>query len=396
MIRHLLNPKMFVFALAAGLFACDNDDERPSIRTAIDYNTLTAETKYSDAFVDANGNSTVDFTEGNQRHKMFQALNYYQSSSIAANNQIEATKLKNLFSNTGNPFFDISTSTISVTGAELNASTVQLKNVVASSMSTAEAEAARAQFETWFNEIATASASVNSTAAQGKAGKLGSYLVDAKGIETIQVIQKGLIGALQLDYIGNVLLDEGLTAENFKASGDKNYTELEHNWDVAYGLLTLSPIYLQGATDANRSTVEFGAGAYLWEYNKANYAKIYPAFLKGRAAIVNNDRAELETQATFIRTQFEKAIASAAVGYLEKWKAAVASGSNSADAVRAHAIGEGVGFIYSLRFATIHNADAAFSDTILSGLLGSANGFWDLDATKINTASAAIKAKFNL
>ena len=118
--------------------------------------------------------------------------------------------------------------------------------------------------------------------------------------------------------------------------------------------------------------------------------------MKGRAAIVNNDRTELQAQATFIRTEMEKAVASAAIGYLEKWKTAVANGNNSVEAVRAHAIGEGLGFIYSLRFATIHNADAAFSDGILTNLIGSTNEFWDLDATKINTASQAIKTKFNL
>lgn len=396
MSKHLYTPKIFVFTLFLGFFACDDDNEKPSLRTRINYNTLTAETVYSQAFVNASGTSTVDLTEGNQRYKMFQALNYQSTSAISANTQIDATKLKNMFSNTGSPFSDVATSTISITGAELNSSAVQLKNVVASSQTSTEAEAVRAKFEMWFDEIAVASASVNSTAVQGQEGKLGTYLVDAKGIEIIQVIQKGLIGALQLDYIGNVLLNEGLDAENYKVSGDKNYTELEHNWDVAYGLLTLNPIYLQGATDTNRNTVEFGAGAYIWEYNKANYAKIYPAFLKGRAAIVNNDRSELEAQATFIRTEFEKAVANAAVGYLEKWKTAVASGNNSADAVRAHAIGEGLGLIYSLRFATIHNADAAFSDNILTGLIGSANGFWDLDATKINTASQAIKTKFDL
>jgi len=198
-----------------------------------------------------------------------------------------------------------------------------------------------------------------------------------------------LIGALQLDYIGNVLLNEGLNADNSALVEGKNYTQLEHNWDEAYGLLTLNPIYLLNSTNEEKGTTEFGAGSYIWEYNKANYAKIFPAFLKGRAAIVNNDMAELQAQATFIRTEFEKAIASAALGYLEKWK------TGTTDGARAHAIGEGLGFIYSLRFATVHNVDAAFSDGILDDLVGSANGFWDLDATKINTASDAIKDKFD-
>jgi hypothetical protein len=277
-----------------------------------------------------------------------------------------------------------------VVGAELNSSEVQLKDIVASSKSSTEADAARARFESLFDQIDAASNSVNATASQGVAGKLGTYLVDTKGIEVAQVIQKSLIGALQLDYISNILLDKGLTADNHSIVGDNNYTQLEHNWDEAYGLLTLNPIYLEGSTNDTRGTVEFGAGSYIWEYNKANYAKIYPAFLKGRVAIVNNDKAEYQAQALFIRTEFEKALAGAALGYLEKWK------SGATDAARAHAIGEGLGFIYSLRFATIHGGDAAFSDGILTGLIDSPNGFWDLTATKVNTASDAIKVKFGL
>jgi hypothetical protein len=386
----LYNPKMLLFLAVFGLFSCNEDDPIPSLRTKIDYSLATPETPYSQLFIDANGANTVDLSEGIRRHKMFQALNYYSTSSVSANTHIEAARLKNMFSNSSSPFTDISTSTISITGAELNASGVQLRNVVASSKSSDEAEAVRAKIESLFTEIDAASNSVNVTASQGVAGKLDTYLVDARGIEIAQIIQKSLIGALQLDYISNVLLDEGLSADNHELVGDKKYTQLEHNWDEAYGLLTLNPIYLQGATDATRNSLEFAAGSYIWEYNKANYAKIYPAFLKGRVAIVNNDGSELQTQAIFIRTAFEKTLASAALGYLEKWKI------ETTDAKRAHAIGEGLGFIYALRFATIHHADAMFSDNIITGLVGSTNGFWDLDAAKINSASQTIKTKFNL
>jgi hypothetical protein len=381
---------VFAGLLAVGLFACDDDDVKPHLRTSIDYNVLTPQTNYSDLFVDADGNTTVDFSEGNDRHKMFQALNYYSTSHIGANEHIDAPVLKNMFSNVGNPFTDISTTTINVDGDQLNASNVQLRNVVASSLSSTAAEEVRTTIEEYFDDIEEASHFVANTASQGVAGKLGNYLVDERGIEIAQIIQKSLIGALQLDYIGNILLDAGLNADNHSLVDDENYTKLEHNWDEAYGLLTLNPIYLAGSTNDERKTTEFGAGSYIWEYNKANYANIYPAFLKGRAAIVNNDNAQLQEQATFIRTEFEKAIANAALGYLGKWK------TGTTDAARAHAIGEGIGFIYSLRFAKIHNVDAAFSDNLINGLIGSANGFWDLDADKINTAADAIKNKFNI
>lgn len=381
---------VFVGLLALAIISCDDDDATPHLRTAIDYNTLTPDTPYPQLFVDDDGATTVDLADGNDRHKMFQALNYYSTSSVSANAHIDAPVLSNMFSNIGDPFTDISTSTITVVGAELNTSDVQLRDVVASSKPATEAEAVRTTIEGYFEDIEEASHFLDNTASVGVAGKLGNYLVDERGIEIAQIIQKSLIGALQLDYIGNVLLGDGLNADNHALVSDENYTALEHNWDEAYGLLTLNEIYLDDATDTTRATVEFAAGSYLWEYNKANYAKIYPAFIKGRAAIVNNDQAELQTQATFIRTEFEKTIAAAALGYLNKWK------TETTDARRAHAIGEGLGFIYSLRFATIHNADAAFSDNLLEGLVGSTNGFWDLDVAKINTASDAIKAKFNI
>ena len=389
-MKNLVTLKILTIFAFFALFGCQEEDEQPNLRAKVKYETLTPQTDYATFFVDANGESTVDLTEGHHRLQMFQALNYHSTSNISAGSPIDAATLENMFSNAGNPFYDISTTTIEISGDELNASPVQLRNVVASSLEAAEEEAVRTKLENDFAAIELASQSLSNTASPGVAGKLGNYLLDARGIEIAQVIQKSLIGALQLDYIGNVLLDEGLTADNSKTVGDANYTQREHNWDVAYGLLTLNPIYLEGSTDATRNTSEFGIGSYLWEYNKAAYADIYPAFLKGRAAIVNNDREQYEALAQFIRVEMEKAIANAALGYLEKWK------SGTTDAARAHAFGEALGFIYSLRFAELHGADYQFSEEILFNLLDSDNGFWDLDVAKINGASDAIKAKFEL
>lgn len=387
----LQNSKILLLFAFLGLLSCDEDDEKPGLRAKIDYSTLTPETPYASPFVDNNGVTTVDLTGGNIRHKMFYSINNYMSSSTSANQQIDAAKLKDMFSNTGNPFYDITTETISIDGGQLNESGINVSDVFASSLPAAEAEAERDRLESHFDQIEVASNSIGQAASAGQAGKLENRLVDADGIELAQVIQKGMIGGLELDYIGNVLMDEGLTADNSTVVGDNNYTQLEHNWDEAYGLLTLNPLYLEGSTDLEKGTTEFGAGSYIWEYNKASYAKIHPAFLKGRAAIVNNDRAELQKQATFIRTEFEKTIAAAALGYLDKWKT-----GTQTDAARAHAIAEGLGFIYSLRYATIHGGDASFSDSVLEGLIGSENGYWDLTAEKIFAASEAIKTKFDL
>lgn len=402
MLHHNFKLRAMLFAsvVAFGLVSCSDDDEpappaQQDLRTKIDYAKVTATTPYKSLFIDAKGDTTADLKSGIDRYRMFQALNYYLGSAVRDSATLDATVMKNMFANSGNPFKDIKSGAVQVVGADLNASGVQLRNITASSKQQAEAEINRAALEGYFGDMAEISKAVKETAAKGKAGRLGTYLVTAKGIETAQIIQKGLIGALQLDYISNVLLDKGLEADNKALVSGKKYTALEHNWDEAFGLLTPNPILLEGAnmTEKGSKATEQFLGSYLWEYNREISSKIHAAFLKGRVAIVNNDNTELKTQATLIRTELEKAVAKAAAGYLGKWK------TGTTDAARAHAIGEGLGFIYSLRFCTVNGADAAFSDAILKGLIdpvASPNGFWDLTNDKVNAASDAIATKFKL
>ena len=365
--------------------SCKKNDDDNNLRASIDASIITGESTYSGIFVDANAQSTVDFTEGNKAYKIFQAINSYCGKSKTE--VITATTLANMYSNTGNPFDD----------ATLNSSGVQLRNLTASSWNATAAEAVRAKFASDFTTMATVSQSNGITASEGVAGKLvagtSTYLVDAKGIETQQVIQKGLIGAYQIDLICNVLLDEGLDAENYAVVSGKNYTQLEHNWDLAFATLTPNTNYLIGSNSTSKVTTEFALGSYAWEYNRdtEDYKKLLPAFLKGRVAVVNNNKAEVNAQALLIKQILQKTIALAARGYLAKSKDA-----SLTEAAKAHAFAEGLGFIYSLRFCTAFGADASFSDSILAGLIGSTNSFYNLTPAKILAADDAIKAKFNL
>ncbi|HTM97339.1 MAG TPA: DUF4856 domain-containing protein [Pedobacter sp.] len=385
------NLTLSLLAVAA-LSACKKDgttEQDKPLRSTIDYSKITETTKYDNSntlFVDAKGQSTVDVSNGNNRYKMFQAINAYAGTGTTV--AIDANVLKNMFSNTGTPFTG--------TYAALNGTAVQLKNVVASSLSATDAAAVRAKFEADFTNMATSSLSFAGIASNGVAGKLGTRLVDAKGLEITQIIQKGLIGALQIDYISNVLLNTGLEANNKVVVAGKNYTQLEQNWDEAYGLLTLNPNYLVGSTTTAKGTTEFALGSYIWEYGQPaddanyNYTKVLGAFLTGRAAIANNDIVEVKKQALIIRKTMELAIARAAKGYLSKYV------TRTTDAERAHDIGEGAGFIYALRFCKVTGADAAFSESVLLSLLGTNRSFWEITPTSISTATAAIKAKFSI
>lgn len=382
MLRHYAS--VALLALSFGFSSCDKKDNEPAprLRTQMDASTLTASSKYTESFKDASGQSTVDLTSSNQRLNMFTEFNSYMAqvavAAPATPSTLDVAKLRGLYTNTGNYF----------TGEGLNASGLQLRTTTAASFPATNAETVRNFIDQKIAQLATASQSVNNVATPGNAGRLGRYLVDEKGYELNQIIQKALIGAVLLDQIDNVLLtDNALKADNSKVVSGKAYSELEHNWDQAYGFLTANAIM---TTDITATPRERFLAGYLNEKNGAASPKVYMAFLQGRAAIVNNDAAGVKAQADIIRTELEKTIALAAVSYLTNWKSA--SGLDA----KAHALGEGLGFVYSLRFCTKYGADAAFSDNLLNGLMSGSQGAWSLTNAQVDVALSAIKAKFNI
>ena len=375
-----------LFVVALGLASCSKDDVAtpaiPALRTKIDYATLTATSPYTTSFKDANGAATVDLGVAATRLDMFSELNSYMATvavaAPATPATLDLTRLRNLYTNTGAPF----------TAPALNTSGVQLRDKTAASFSDANATTVRNYIDGQLANLATASQSVNQTATPGNAGRLGRYLVDARGFEPNQVIQKALLGALLLDQIGNVLLtSSSLAADNGKVVEGKLYSEREHNWDMAYGYLTTNAIM---TTDIALTPRERFLAGYLNEKNGPASPGVYLAFLKGRAAIVNNDEATLRAQADIIRTELERTIAKSAVSYLTNWKAA------ADPAVKAHALGEGIGFVYSLRFCTRSGADTAWADSVLNGLTSGTNGAWSLTNAQADAAIAAINTRFSL
>ena len=354
----------------------------PALRTKIDYASLTAASLYTTSFKDANGAATVELGAAAVRLDMFSELNSYMAGVAVASPAQPATldlaRLRNLYANTNAPF----------AAPALNASGVQLRDKTAASFSDANAATVRSYLDGQLATLATASQSVNNTATAGNAGRLGRYLVDARGFEPNQVVQKALLGALLLDQIGNVLLaPAALAADNAKVVDGKLYSVREHNWDMAYGYLTSNAVM---TTDIALLPRERFLAGYLNEKNGSASPGVYLALLKGRAAIVNNDEAMLRAQADLIRTELEKTIAKSAVSYLSNWKAAAAAD------VKAHALGEGIGFVYSLRFCTKFNVDLALADSLLNGLTSGKDGAWSLTNAQVDTVIAAINSKFSL
>lgn len=390
--------RFFAFGLlAVGFTACKKDDVTSSatqLRPKIDYNTLTATTNYFDAFKDQAGNTTVDFSGQTTRQDMMAEMDSVMRIATGAHATkgvpaaaVSATLLKNMYANTGSPFRQ----------ATLNAATdKQLKAKTAASFSTVDAEASRQRFESWMDKVAAASASYDKTAADGQAGIVtatsgGKYLVDEKGIEYGQLIQKGLIGAVLMDQIVNVYLGaEKQGLDNSKAVEGKNYTAREHSWDEAYGYLTKNPVYPTPNPSDNTKFLERYLGNYVRPVGDP--AQLFLAYLKGRAAVVNNDNATRDAQIATIRQHIEKALGTFAVSYLNKAKSAM-----TADVAAAmHAFGEGAGFVYALRFANSPKINAVKSDALLTRLIGGTKGFYSLTPAIIDEVRNEIATAFNI
>jgi hypothetical protein len=386
--------KIFTLCLlSATIFSsCKKDDGKeevvtPTLRTNLNYATIDTST-YAKNFVDMAGDSTVDRSIGRTYHLMIGGLTAYIKTSVDSTKSLSVTNLINIYTNSNSPFTG--------TYVAANTSGLQIKSTVAASFASNEADKIRADISLFLENLAASSDSVTKIASNDKSGIISTgskkYLVDGKGIEWGQIVQKSLIGVYQIDYIGNVLLGN-LNADNTHIVAGSKYTSLEQNWDKAYGMLTQKNVYGSAAVEGSASG-ESLLGAYAWEFNpyhpKTNLAlsNLHSTFLKGRAAVVNNDKAYLKIQADAIRLTFEKALASAALGYLGKWK------SLSTEAEKAHALAEGIGFIYALRVCKLSGADVAFSDDIFNDLINT--GHWNLTIPQVNSAESKIKNKFGL
>ena len=75
-----------------------------SFAKQIDYTKLTDTTTYATFFVDKDGSKTVDLTNGANRLLMFRAINTYNGTAVGTGATLDASVLKNMFSNIGSLF----------------------------------------------------------------------------------------------------------------------------------------------------------------------------------------------------------------------------------------------------------------------------------------------------
>ena len=340
------------------------------------------------------GMSTVSFsgqtTRLNQVDEIYLALN---------SNTYNETQLDEMFAD-GAGFTD---SALNGTGKNVRGKT--------SAGCAAGSSATQAQFDAQIADFANNVVPAwSNDASAGIAGKLTdasrSIHVNAKGHEIDQTFVKGLIGGMTLDQIVNnylqpCQLESGSRKDdntNGVLSNGKNYTDMEHKWDEAFG-------YLYGqeedAKRADLGSAPNGKGTTLNKYfkkindsNQPGIAEIvFNAFKKGRAAIVAGDYQARDAQANIIQIHLSKVIGYKAVDYLNGYMSKMAAG-NTADAF--HALSEGYGFIMSLQFTNNGSNVPYFTKAEADAMLAKIDDFWTVQDSDLTSMVNDIKSKFGI
>lgn len=363
-----------VFA-ALALVACSKEED-PQSKSAVP-------STYS---FERNGESTVSFNGQIQRQAMLGEL----SNAVKAGTEgtINYQDLVDMYENTNNPFSD----------SELNASGKSLSSKTSASATHVFDQGTSINFfKGILQDAATASAS-GTPASDGVAGVISngdgsrSYLVAENGLEYAQILQKGMMGAVFMDQmVNNYLTPLKLDVDN-DASAVEGYTTMEHHWDEAYGYFSIVADY---NVDPSVSQSRGYWGGYLLELEESfNMASdVYLAFRTGRLAIVEKNYSVRDAQVDIISEKMEMACYIKALSYLNKGAARL---NNGEAAVGFHALSEGVGFIYSLRFIASESVSAAQSDAWIASLTDG-SGFWAGDIqTRIESVKTSIGTTLGL
>lgn len=341
--------------------SCTYEDEAPSYSTPSTY-----------AFLDANGNNTVDYSGQTERLNQLREMVILMKSGTSG--VVDAQALKDMFANTGgngNGNFSFS-------------STKQLKDKCFS--------LDQAMFESWMDDISLASQDYAISASNGQAGTLttgtSTYLFDANGREPLQFIEKGLMGAVFMYQALNVYFGPGkMDVDNTTAVDPSNglyYTTMQHHWDEAFGYFGVDVSFPSIIPN------DFW-GKYCNSQNgllNCN-ADMMNNFLKGRAAIGASVYADRDAAIEAIRLEWEDITANQAISYLDQ----AISSFGSDDAKFLHVLAEAYIFAWNIRYAPVETRRMNPTEHAALMNLFKAN-FWDMTIQDINAIKAQLQAKY--
>jgi hypothetical protein len=283
---------------------------------------------------------------------------------------IDINKLSAMIRNENNPF----------TSTELNESGKDIYSKIDPSKTS------------FFMDLITDMGTINTTdiAEEGKGGLVTSvdgkksYLVSAKGWDYGEILEKGLMGALMFHQVVGYTSEDkiGSTVDN-KTIVPGEGTAMQHHWDEAFG-------YFGATKDFPKLTEGIG---YVAKYANSRNALVglndmlmKNGYLKGRAAINNNDDDAKWEAVKEIRKGWELTFVTTAIHYLNSAKA-----NYTDDAMRTHTLSECYGFLWSVQFNPEKNG-TIYQDAL--NRLG--DNFWTITIADIDAVKEILANGYNL
>ena len=174
----------------------------------------------------------------------------------------------------------------------------------------------------------------------------------ANGVRLDQITQKTLWGAVSYWQATSKYMSKIPTDDNSLASGDANYTAMEHHWDESFGYFGAALDYNTGySDDVDRKSGPYndsnsdGSIDFKSEYNvgwavtaakrddcsacDTNYdftKTIFDAYLEGRTLITNQaDLSDILVQRDLVMNTWEKVVAAVSIHYVNDVAADIAA-----------------------------------------------------------------------
>lgn len=318
--------------------------------------------------------TNVNYSGQTTRMAMLTEMSTLMKTGNTSGVNVDATVLKNMFRNSGNPFTDVNLNT---SGKKLINKCFYLDTTY---------------YLNYMDSLQTISTS-SVAGSNGVAGVVVSttdntkkYLFNERGIEITQILEKGIMGGVfYYQALGYYLTDDqiGATVDNSTVVAGEG-TAMEHHWDEAFGYLGV-PIDFP----ANVTGIAFwGKYSNTVDPVIGTNNTLMTAFRTGRAAISNNDMATKFTQRDIIRTAWEKVCAAAVIHYYNE-----ALTNFTDDALRNHTLSEALAFLRCLKYSPvklISNSEI----TQIEALIG--NNFYNVTVNGINDAKDALSTIYNL
>ncbi len=198
--------------------------------------------------------------------------------------------------------------------------------------------------------------------------------VDEKGVIVSEVFRGMIIGGIYLDKILNEHLDERYfddenlrkDHENVVLPEGRNYTELEHHWDLAYGYFQ----FLKNLSQAN--------GVPALKYSEQ---KLYDAFVQGRIELNRYRYDDMKVQLKIIREELSRVVAIRIIDYLIGVNTIVnLEEGDGSDAFMF--LSKAYGLIYAIQFTRNAEGNKYFTyeqvQDVLNQFRGE-KGFWDTE-----------------